>query len=411
MRHIGRSKTACIGVLVAAALGACEVEDPRLRETAQVDTTPAATPDTAAVETASHDTSVAETVADTNLAETSVAEIQSGETIVIGSNACCLTFDDGVAVWVDGDALWIFREATGVSEVLALGPGKKKDPALSGTLLVWADFRSGDWDLWTVDLAGLAAGTATPALLYAGIGTQQSEPSLDGSGANARAVWVDMRPAEGARGAEIWTMRLSDPASARQLTSDSAEQGQPDVSGDLVVWSDYRNDPDAQYAIVSDPMLNDADVYGYDLAKDLEIQVVVHPSKQLAPAIDGTSMVWLDWRGINPEPKYSEFQVYARRWPNGPERFIAFSTWARPELWRRPAVQGDLTIFAAEPTGNAQGFKTFVYAAKIETGLPWIVSASRGVIDSVSLHAETAAWLGGGTFGRAPITLPTLPGR
>lgn len=412
MRHIGALGAGAAFIAVVAGLGACEVEDPRLRETAHVDTTPATAPDTAAAETASADTAVAtETVADTTVAETNVADIPSGETIAIGSQACCLTFDAGIAVWVDGGALWIHREATGVSEVLALGPGQKKDPALSGTRLVWADFRNGDWDLWTVDLAGLAAGTATPALLYAGTETQQSAPSLDGSGDSARLVWVDMRPAVGALGTEIWTMRLSDPTSARALTNDQVEQGQPDVSGDMVVWSDYRNDPDAQYSIVSDPMLNDADVFGYDLAKDLEVQVVVHPSKQIAPAIDGTSIVWLDWRGINPEPKYSEFQVYARRWPNGAERFIAFSTWTRPELWRRPAVEGDLALFAAEPTGNAQGFKTFLYAAKIESGLPWLVTASRGVIDSISLQAETAVWLGGGTFGRASITMPELPGR
>jgi beta propeller repeat protein len=351
------------------------------------------------------ETSVAETAGETIPADA------TGETIAIGSAACCLTFDDGIAVWVDGDQLWSFREATGVTAPLALGPGKKKDPALAGTRLVWADFRSGDWDLWSVDLAGLEAGTATPALVYAGVGSQQTEPALDGGGSEARLVWVDTRAGAGARGAEIWTMRWADPGSARGLTSDSAEQGQPDVSGDLVVWSDYRNDPDAQYAIVADPMLNDADVYGYDLASELEIEVVVHPSKQLAPAIDGTNMVWLDWRGINPEPKYSEFQVYARRWPNGPERFIAFSNWTRPELWRRPAIDGELTLFAAEPLGGVQDFKTLLFAAHIDTGTPWLVAASRGVVDSVSLQADTAAWLGGGTFGRAAVTVPGAPGR
>lgn len=400
-------------VALGALLGAaCDVEDPRLRETHR-DTHVAAEDTTVVVDSASPDTNVTDTTITDSTAPDTGPEITSGETVTIGSGACCLTFDGGLAVWVDGGALWMLREATGATTKLVLGSGRKKDPALSGTTLVWSDDRSGDWNLWQVDLAGLTPGAAAPASaptqVRPALATQQTAPALDAGPSGTRLVWVDNAvPPYAARDAEIWTMLLGHPESARRLTDDQAEQGQPDVSGDMVVWADYRNDPDAQYTIFSDPMLNDADIYGWDLAKDAEVAIVVQPSKQIAPAIDGTSIVWLDWRGINPEPKYSEFQVYARRWPSGPERFIAFSTWTRPELWRRPAVQGDLTLFAAEPTGNLQGFKTLVYAANIDSGLPWIVSASHGAIDSLSLQAKTAAWLGEGRLGRAAVVVPTL---
>lgn len=54
------------------------------------------------------------------------------------------------------------------------------------------------------------------------------------------------------------------------------------ISGDTIVWHDYRND--------------NWDIYGYDLGKDREFQITNNAAVQACPAIDGNTVVWLDWR-------------------------------------------------------------------------------------------------------------------
>jgi beta propeller repeat protein len=207
-----------------------------------------------------------------------------------------------------------------------------------------------------------------------------------------------------AREAEIWTMDLAVAGSERRLTMDAFEQTQPDVSGDKIVWADFAHSPDAIYIDVADPLRNNADIYGWDLASDSLFIVTDNPSKQLRPAIDGDAVTWLDWRDINPEPKYSEFQVYAKRLgPEGIERRLAWSSWSRPELWRRPAIDGDLVVFVAEPSAPGTGFLTGLIAARIDGGAPWLVAGSTHVIDSVVVRDRTAVWVGGGLLGRSEI--------
>ena len=59
----------------------------------------------------------------------------------------------------------------------------------------------------------------------------------------------------------------------------------PVVSGELVIWSDDRN--------------NDRDIYGYELATEVEFPVCVKEGRQTNPAIDGDVVVWVDGRNDN----------------------------------------------------------------------------------------------------------------
>jgi len=316
--------------------------------------------------------------------------------ITVGPNACCLTMNGERAVWSEDGDLWTIDLVTGARAPLVIAPGVQKDPVLEGDRLVWADSRGGDFDLWTLVFEGGAAGT--PTLLRGGPGNQD-EPALSG----ARLVWIgrDAAP-HTALEAEVWTRDLAaaDGAiSERRLTFDAAEQTQPDVDGDRVVWADFSLSPAARYLPENDPLKNNADILGIDLTTDERFEVTRDLSKQLRPAIDGDVVAWLDWRGINPEPKYSEFQVYVRRFGELVERRLAWSSWDRPELWRRPAVTDDLVVFIAEPTVASAPYVTSVLAVHVDGGEPWLVVGSPSVLDSVVVEGGHAAWIGGGTLG------------
>ncbi|MCC6624602.1 MAG: hypothetical protein IT385_25360 [Deltaproteobacteria bacterium] len=322
--------------------------------------------------------------------------------IAVGPNACCLTMNGERAIWSEDGDLWMIDLANGRRAPLVIAAGVQKDPVLEGDRLVWADSRGGDFDLWTLtfDDDG-AAGSA--ALLRGGPG-DQDEPALSG----ARLVWIgrDAAP-HTALEAEVWTLELGAGAHARserRLTFDAAEQTQPDVDGDTIVWADFTLSPAARYLPENDPLKNNADILGIDLATDEALEITRDLSKQLRPAIDGDVVAWLDWRGINPEPKYSEFQVYVRRFGELVERRLAWSSWDRPELWRRPAVSQGVVVFIAEPTAGTP-FVTSVLAVSADGGEPWLVAGSPSVLDSVVVDGGHAAWIGGGTLGVKALTL------
>ena len=66
-------------------------------------------------------------------------------------------------------------------------------------------------------------------------------------------------------------------------TSAQADPGQPAIDGSLVVWEDYRNGLQE-------------DLYGKDIDTKVEFPVCTDPSLQEWPAISGKLVVWDDNR-------------------------------------------------------------------------------------------------------------------
>ncbi len=327
-----------------------------------------------------------------------LAEVETGDPnpVPVGPRACCLAMEGDLVVWSDDGDLFMWDATTNVKEALVVGQGMQKDPELVDGLLVWADNRAGDFDLWSMRLMPTRT---EPALFRGGPGDQDQPVMSEG-----RLVWVGRdRAPHSAREAEIFTMELAVADSERQLTDDGYEQTQPDIDGERIVWADFAHSPDAMYVDISDPLRNNADIYGWDLVADRQFIVTEDLSKQLRPSIDGDTIVWLDWRGINPEPKYSEFQVFVKRLGDAVERRVAWSSWSRPELWRRPAISGDTIVFIAEPSTPGTGFVTGLLAVSIDGGSPWMVKGSTSVLDSVVVSNGKAAFVGAGAIGRVEL--------
>jgi hypothetical protein len=312
--------------------------------------------------------------------------------LLVGEDACCLVSSGARVAWIDGGDVWLWDERTGQAEQVVAHPATQKDVALAGDLLVWADDRDGGFDLWAMDLA-----ERVPRALVVAPG-DQDQAVLDPAG--SVLVWIGReKPPHTAKEGDVWALDLTDPeATPRRLTDDVAEQGHPHVEGGRVVWSDFSADPDGVYLPVSDPSENNGDILGWDLEVDEAFVVTMDPSKQLRPAIDGANVVWLDWRGINPEPKYSEFQLYATELGSGVETLIAWSAWNRPELWQRPAILEGTVAFIAEPGDST--FQSGVFVTDLAAAQPELVISSEGFLEAVALREGGAVlWLGGGALG------------
>src|SRR5205814_228830 len=155
--------------------------------------------------------------------------------------------------------------------------GSQEHPAISDSLIVWQDNRSGNWDIYARDLSN-----GNEIVVEA-----QSDAQLHPAASGKVVVWEDYR--QHGTAADIYvrdiegqrTVRLTndqdavDPAIAghwvvwagvvhqaifaysledgktKRVTTSSGAKRQPTISNSLVVWTDERN--------------GDPDIYGYDL--------------------------------------------------------------------------------------------------------------------------------------------------
>ena len=122
---------------------------------------------------------------------------------------------------------------------VSLAEFDQQHPAVWGDTVVWADNYFGDMDIYAADLS---------PTLNAGI----SDPN---------------KPVEFA------------------IAANEAEQTNPDINGNIVVWQDNRN--------------GDWDIYGYNLTTRQEFQITDNPYDQTNPAVSGNTVVWEDNRDGN----------------------------------------------------------------------------------------------------------------
>jgi beta propeller repeat protein len=69
------------------------------------------------------------------------------------------------------------------------------------------------------------------------------------------------------------------------ICTNPESQSNPAVSGDIIVWTDYRNGM--------------ADIFMYDLSTDTETPICTTPSRQWGASVSGHTIVWTDDRNGN----------------------------------------------------------------------------------------------------------------
>lgn len=333
---------------------------------------------------------------DVEVVDTLVLEdVTPGEpiSVEVGTTACCLSQSGHRVAWAEGGDVFLYNLETGGKSLLQPTVGVQRDPVLRGDQLVWADDRDGDFDIHIMDLK-----TGLSELVAGGEGDQVS-PSFDGT----TVVWIDRTSDALPGSSEIWARNINQDSEGTRLTEDNVEQSFPHVNGSRVVWTDFRNDPDGQYMDPQSTGENNGDIMGFDLSSGEPFVVTEDPGKQLRPAVDGDTVVWLDWRsdgeepvGIQPEPKYHHFKVYVRHLPEGEEIYLESGGWLQPELWRRPGIHAGHVAWISD---SSESNGTQLLVAPIDTGLITVVHESDRVLTGLDFRAGAIAWIGGGSLG------------
>ncbi len=194
-----------------------------------------------------------------------------------------------LVVWQDDrydeSDIYLFNLSNKAEQLLTEYPeGEDQEyPSISGNLVVWQDYRKGDSDIYLLDLSD-----GTEQLLAAGPAESWQEyPSISGN----LVVWQDDRNGD----SDIYLFNLSD--GTETLVNDDgidAAKELPSISGSSVVWIDGRN-------------LEINDVYYRDLDSDpdsddvriTEGRVILDPTIDGGPKIDGNHIVWTDSRNGN----------------------------------------------------------------------------------------------------------------
>ena len=138
--------------------------------------------------------------------------------------------------------------------------------------------------------------------LYTLSGQDVHQVTTDGTAPDARDMWINANPVvDGDRlvwakknpwGTNNYTLAIENLTTGTFTTISIApgdqDQANPSISGNLITWSDRRNQSD------------DGDIYLFDLNTSRETPVCAGPGGHKYPKISRTTLVWRDYRDGTP---------------------------------------------------------------------------------------------------------------
>lgn len=128
--------------------------------------------------------------------------------------------------------------------------------------------------------------------------------------------------------------------SAFPICTAGGTQCDPDISGKIVVWTDYRN--------------GNADIYGCYLETMTEFPVCVRAGDQTAPAVSGDFVVWVENADIH--------VLNLRTW-------VESAVEAGPNQAGSPDISGGVVVWEEVIWGEHGYYRSFIRGMDLQTGL------------------------------------------
>ena len=156
-----------------------------------------------------------------------------------------------------------------------------------------------------------------------------------------------------------------DLSSSTQSRISEGNKVYPAISGDKVVWMDYRN--------------GNSDIYMYDLSTGNETPVCVNSANQDYPAISGDKIVWMDTRSGN-------WDIYMYDLSAGNETPICVA----PGTQEWPAISGDIVVWMDYRNGKIDP-DIYAYGISTSTEMPICIDPAFTYYPDVS--SEAVVWV------------------
>ena len=242
------------------------------------------------------------------------------------------------------------------------------DPDISGDLVAWRN-----WDTGKIVVHNLTNRTDQNASNTA-IGTeQQVSPAISGN----RVVWIDYRnPNPGNQIGQYGDIYMRD---LSQLSDEAISLGSsligapdykkdkknPDFDGNIIVWEDWRNATTDATGWIRNP-----DIYMRDLTTGTDQPLCTNPSDQYNPVVSGHRVFWQDYRNGN-------WDIYMKDLSTGIESRVTSNNY--DQVW--PNVSGDLLTWKDTRSGYED-----IYTKNLTTGVETALT-----FDSASQKAPVAS--------------------
>jgi len=171
-------------------------------------------------------------------------------------------------------------------------PANQGRPDVQGDIIVWKDFRSGNWDIYGYDLS---APVLNGFVVSASV-TYENVPATNGT----HAFWQNL-----IGGTNDLFMRELPGGLIKTVASGPGHQGLPATDGNLVVYvSDALGNNDIFMADITDP------------DNIVTTPVCTNAARQWQPRISGSAVIWEDSRG-------GDVDIWMREMPGGSEQPVA----------------------------------------------------------------------------------------
>jgi beta propeller repeat protein len=236
-------------------------------------------------------------------------------------------------------------------------------PAVDGNIIVWGDYRAG-FGLGP-DIYGyyLPASYEFPICTASG---WQSSPDISGQ----TVVWEDWRNKGGVRGYDIYGYDLSTSQEFPIATDYASDYYTPSISCNNVVWHVGRTESGT------------ANIGGYDLATHNQFSVCTASGNQFRPAVSGEIVVWADTRNGATGSDIYGYDLYA-------DQEFAICTDSGDQ--GDPAISGNIVVWVDSSDSSIQGYD-------LSASQRFPVCTVAGVKMTPAISGDTVVWSDGRTY-------------
>lgn len=250
-------------------------------------------------------------------------------------------------------AFILFTAAVAFAEFpVVTASGDQQNPAVYGSIIVWQDNRSGNWDIYGYDLS------KNEEFVICDNPADQTDPDIY----EQYVVWKDTRDDAG----NIYGYNLNTKSDIT-VTTAPAEQGNPAIHKNgatvIVVFDDLRNPPTK-------------DIYRKNVTGGSDTAVTTATQEQSVPDIYGSYVVWQDNQNYN-------FDIYGRNLNSGG----VFSIYTGTGMQQYPAIYENIVIWQDNSSGNWD-----IKGKNLSTGASLTISASTGNQTRPAICGDLVVW-------------------